>query len=133
MHSDITKSPIADAFTEGARLFEAGQHFEAHEVWEERWRVTTDETERRFLQALIQVAAAFHKLLKAHSTESALRLLGKALVKLHACPDRFADFDVAAFRTAVEGCVDRLACGQFEIDDIPKISPLLLRGEPTSV
>jgi predicted metal-dependent hydrolase len=125
----MTDPPKPQVLAEGARLFDAGQHFDAHEVWEERWRATTDETERRFLQGLIQVAAAFHK----HSTESALRLLGKALVKLQACPDRFADFDLATFRTAIARCADRLARGQFELADVPQMSPLLRRQAPTIV
>ncbi len=53
-----------DPFARGARLFDAGRFFEAHEAWEERWRVATDRAERDLLQGLIQVAAAFHKLVE---------------------------------------------------------------------
>jgi hypothetical protein len=35
----------------GARLFDAGEFFEAHEAWEERWRVATDKAEREFGRA----------------------------------------------------------------------------------
>jgi hypothetical protein len=66
---------VNDPFARGTRLFDAGKFFEAHEVWEERWRVATDQVERDLLQGLIQVAAAFHKLLVMKSTDAALRLL----------------------------------------------------------
>jgi hypothetical protein len=112
--------PLADAFTRGARLFDDGAFFDAHEAWEERWRVTSDETERRFLQGLIQVAAAFHKLLVVGSVDSALRLLAKGLTKLEACPDRFSGCDVATFRTGIAGCARAIAAGAFEPSSIPR-------------
>jgi predicted metal-dependent hydrolase len=31
----------------GARLLDGGAYFEAHEAWEDRWRLETDETWRR--------------------------------------------------------------------------------------
>jgi uncharacterized protein len=70
---------VDDLFARGARLFDAGAFFEAHEVWETRWRAAADKGEREFLQGLIQVAAAFHKLLVMKSTEGASRLLAKGL------------------------------------------------------
>ncbi|HEY2734587.1 MAG TPA: DUF309 domain-containing protein, partial [Polyangiales bacterium] len=54
--------PERDALRAGASLFNDGRFFDAHEAWEDRWRATHDDTERRFLQGLIQIAAAFHKL-----------------------------------------------------------------------
>ena len=46
-------------FRRGAALFDAEAWFEAHEVWEDQWRVSTGE-DRLLLQALIQAAAALH-------------------------------------------------------------------------
>jgi uncharacterized protein len=43
----------------GASLFNRGEFFEAHEVWEELW-MDCAATERRFLQALIQAAVALY-------------------------------------------------------------------------
>ena len=49
----------ADLHT-GARLFNAGHYWEAHEAWEEPWsRASGDE--RAYIQALILLAAALHK------------------------------------------------------------------------
>ncbi len=44
-------------FEEGCRLFDAGEYFEAHEVWEDLWNLA-EGARRAYLQGLIQVAAA---------------------------------------------------------------------------
>lgn len=44
-------------FEEGCRLFDAGDYFEAHEVWEDLWNLA-DGARNAYLQGLIQVAAA---------------------------------------------------------------------------
>lgn len=72
----------------GARLFDRCAYFEAHEVWEGRWRLETDETCGGLFQGLIQVAAGFHELVVVGSAESAVRLLTKGLAKLDACPTK---------------------------------------------
>jgi hypothetical protein len=46
----------------GIDLYHAGLLWEAHEQWEVIWRASADPTEREFLQALIQIAAALLKL-----------------------------------------------------------------------
>ncbi|MGO9836162.1 MAG: DUF309 domain-containing protein, partial [Polyangiaceae bacterium] len=98
------KHSVDDPFARGARLFDRGEFFEAHEVWEERWRVATDKNERQFLHGLIQVAAAFHKLLVMQSGEAASRLLAKGLAKLDACPARVQEMDLATFRERPRAC-----------------------------
>jgi predicted metal-dependent hydrolase len=52
---DWTRGELA----EGLRCYRAGEFFEAHEHWEVVW-LELQEPEKAFLQALIQVAAAFH-------------------------------------------------------------------------
>jgi predicted metal-dependent hydrolase len=46
---------------EGARLFNTGQFFASHEVWESLWH-EVEGSEREVLQGLIQLAAAYHHL-----------------------------------------------------------------------
>ncbi|HEX4355218.1 MAG TPA: DUF309 domain-containing protein, partial [Polyangiales bacterium] len=113
--------PQGDALRRGARLFNDGRFFEAHEAWEDRWRAATDEIERRFLQGLIQVAAAFHKLFVMDDVAAALRLLARGLAKLDACPERVAAVDLTAFRSAIRGCASALARGELARDRIPRI------------
>src|SRR5579864_3414930 len=50
-------------FELGLRLFNEGDFFEAHEVWEDVWRAAPRE-EKKFLQGLIQIAVGLHH----HST-----------------------------------------------------------------
>lgn len=112
---------MTDAFTHGARLFDVGAFFQAHEVWEERWRVATDTAEREFLQGLIQVAAAFHKLLVMKSASSASRLLEKGLAKLDACPTQVDGTDLVEFRVRLRECAKDLAAGHFTSAAIPRL------------
>ena len=85
-----------EALIAGARLFDDGRYWDAHEAWEERWRVETDERERKFVQALIQIAAALHKRHVTKDEAATARLFAKALAKLEAGP----------FRAAIEAAVD---------------------------
>src|SRR2546428_5738622 len=55
------KSTIVRSLEEGTALFNRRQFFEAHEVWEDGWRIA-DGRDRLLLHGLIQVAAGFHKL-----------------------------------------------------------------------
>ena len=55
MRLDWTRGGLA----EGLRCYSAGEFFVAHEHWEGVW-LQSQEPEKTFLQALIQVAAAFH-------------------------------------------------------------------------
>lgn len=88
------------ALVGGARLFDAGAFFEAHEVWEERWRIETDAGRRRLLQGLIQIAAALLKLGAARDggAASASRLFARGLAKLDACPALVAELGLGPFR-----------------------------------
>jgi hypothetical protein len=119
---------VDDPFARGARLFDAGEFFEAHEAWEARWRVATDETERRFFQGLIQVAAAFHKLLVMRAAGPAERLLASGLAKLDACPELVAERDLAPFCQQLHACGGRLAGGLFVREEVPRIYGLATGG-----
>lgn len=46
-------------YLQGIALFNQGEYFDAHEVWEDLWHDTAG-PERRFYQALIQVAVAVY-------------------------------------------------------------------------
>ncbi len=46
-------------FLSGIQLFNQGEYFDAHEVWEELW-MECPNAERRFIQALIQAAVAVY-------------------------------------------------------------------------
>ena len=50
---------LADAFAFAGALFDAGLHFEVHEVLEPHWVRTADPLERDALQGVIQVAVGY--------------------------------------------------------------------------
>jgi predicted metal-dependent hydrolase len=110
---------IADLVRDGARLFDEGHFFEAHEAWEAHWLVEKDETRRLLLQGLIQIAAAFHKLVDKDALEPAARLFDKGLAKLARCPQEIAGVELAGFISAVRACAEALAEGRFDRTMIP--------------
>jgi len=86
-------------FGRGVSDLTAGRFFEAHEEWEELWTRTEGE-DRRFLQGLIQMAAACVHLEKGR-TDPALRLSALALQKLEPFPASHGALPVAGFRAAL--------------------------------
>ncbi len=54
----------------GISLFNAGEFFEAHDVWEEWWQDCTT-ADRRFFQALIQAAVALYHFGRGNYTGAA--------------------------------------------------------------
>jgi predicted metal-dependent hydrolase len=55
-----TPEGLSERLIPGARLFAAGEWWEAHEAWEGHWMTATGD-ERHFVQGLILLAAALHK------------------------------------------------------------------------
>lgn len=73
---------IDASFARGVAAYEAGQHYEAHEDWEEIWLDDDDDDRRLFVQALIQVTSAIHKVRKRVAMRGAPGLLDRAIDKL---------------------------------------------------
>ncbi len=84
----------------GRALFNAGEHWEAHEAWEEAWQDEEGEV-KLFLQGLIQAAAAMHKAFVQEQPASCAKLLAKALDKLDPLADDMGGIDLARFREAL--------------------------------
>lgn len=75
------------ALAQGLDCYRNSEFFLAHEHWEEVW-LKLEEPEKSFLQALIQVAAAFHHL-KSGNSEGATSLLKRSLQRLELCQASF--------------------------------------------
>ena len=75
------------ALAEGLRCYRSAEYFEAHEHWESVW-LGLEEPEKGFLQALIQVTAAFHHYYRGNRVGAA-SLLRRALRRLEVCPAEF--------------------------------------------
>ena len=93
----------------GLRCYRAGEFFEAHEHWENVW-LGLQEPEKSFLQALIQVTAAFHHY-NAGNSAGAASLLQRALRRLEVCPAEFGGVNVGALRDEIREWVKALEDG----------------------
>jgi predicted metal-dependent hydrolase len=97
-------------FDRGAALFNRGQYFDAHEVWEDVWRAAPVE-EKRFLQGLIQIAVALHHHRRGN-LEGARSLLARAHRNLAIYADAYNGVDLMAVRNSIRVCEKALSEGQ---------------------
>ena len=88
---------LADALAAAAILFDAGLHFEVHELLEPWWS-RSEGHERQALQGLIQVAVGYQHLANGN-LPGARTLLDEGARRL--CAGRLADVDLAPFAAAV--------------------------------
>lgn len=93
-----TERMILPELEEGARLFNAGQWWEAHEAWEREW-LTAQGEQRAFVQALILLAAALHKRWVQGSLTH--RNYDKAQKYLGALPPRYGGVDLGVLNAEV--------------------------------
>lgn len=104
------------ALAEGLQCYKSGEFFLAHEHWEGVW-LTCAEPEKTFLQALIQITAAFHHL-ERKNLIGAASLLRAALQRLDAFPAAYAGIEVEDLRASVRAWL--LALDREEIaTDLP--------------
>jgi predicted metal-dependent hydrolase len=106
--SDICNMPMIldwtqGALAEGLRCYRAGEFFAAHEHWESVW-LHAPEPEKTLLQALIQLAAAFHHLGR-HNLNGARLMLQAALKRLAPYPDSFQGVSVASLSDEIRQCL----------------------------
>jgi predicted metal-dependent hydrolase len=87
------------ALAEGLACYRRQEFFLAHEHWEDVWRGSA-EPEKAFLQALIQIAAAFHHLGRGNAA-GAEKLLNAAAGRLERYPVEFGGIAVDAVREGV--------------------------------
>lgn len=91
---------------DGLACYQRGHYFEAHEYWEAVW-LTINEPEKSFLQALIQVTAAFHHFATGNRAGT-VSLLTRALRWLEQCPDSFGGIELAALRAEISAWVNAI-------------------------
>jgi predicted metal-dependent hydrolase len=100
---------VTACLAEGAAAFNRGAFFEAHDRWEDVWR-SLDGPERGWVQGLIQVAAALHKLQGAHP-QGCRRLLHKGLAKLAGAPAELQGYDLARLTSDATLLLEALETG----------------------
>lgn len=87
-------------FLAGVALFNAGEYFEAHEVWEDLWH-ERGPADRRFYQALIQAAVALYHHSRGNATGAA-RLCASGKRYMQPFAPVFMGVRVAEFWEALE-------------------------------
>lgn len=85
----------------GVAAYRGGNFYEAHEHWETIWREEDDATMKAFLQGLILVAAAMHKLDVQGSATGAQRLFDKADARLALVPDGTGGMSIRRLRDGI--------------------------------
>jgi hypothetical protein len=90
----------------GVQQYNDGYFFEAHETLEDVW-IRSPMPARTFLQAIIQLAAAFVHMAR-HEYPGTVRLLGHSLEKLVSAPNDFLGIDAAALRDDVRNALDQI-------------------------
>jgi predicted metal-dependent hydrolase len=96
-------------FVLGVQMHNGGEYYEAHEAWEELWRDEEDDALRIFLQGLIQVTSAFHKLFFQREPVGAGRLLARGLAKLAPYPGDYLGVALEPFRQGAAACGEAIA------------------------
>jgi len=82
----------ARVFHEGLKLFNEGEWFEAHEVWEDIWNMASGE-KKRFYQGLIQYAVTIEHIRRGNP-RGVRCVYETTLTKFVGLPDVYMGFDV---------------------------------------
>ena len=104
----MTRTPdSADArLDEGIRLFNAGEFFACHDVWEDLW-MDCHGPEKTFFQGLIHAAVSLHHFEEGNAG-GAVRMYGTSVAYLQAFDPVFRGIDVTGLLTELEHCFQPL-------------------------
>lgn len=98
-----------DGLAKGLACYRRGAFFDAHEHWEAVW-LRSPEPDKTFLQALIQITAAFHHLSRGNRAGTA-SLLGGALRRLESYPAEYGGVAVQPLRESLRAWLNALGDG----------------------
>lgn len=112
-----------EELAEGLACYRRAEFFLAHEHWESVW-LRLKEPEKSFLQALIQMTAAFHHL-QAGNSAGAVSLMRRVLWKLEHRPANFGGIAVTPLREEVHKWLLALEGGASPLPAaFPRINPI---------
>ncbi len=106
-------------YLQGIDLFNQGNFFEAHEVWESIWMRSQGDT-RLFYQALIQAAGALLHL-RNKNYRGAYSLEQASLDKFSQIPDAFLGLRVRDFCAGFSAIVQKGKSNSSNLSEIPRI------------
>jgi hypothetical protein len=116
MPFDWTRGALAD----GLRCYCNRDFFDAHEHWEGVW-LKCDEPDKTFLQALIQITAAFHHLQRGNQIGAA-SLLRAALRRLNPYPAEYGGIAVEELRASIRTWLEAIGLNTLPAElPLPKI------------
>ncbi len=97
---------------QGLKLFNEGEFFEAHEVWEDAWNAAPQPIEgtyarKRFYQGLIQCAVSLEHMRRGNP-RGAVRVFESAQTKFIGCPPRYLGIDHEPMRQTLSAMVNQL-------------------------
>lgn len=106
---------------EGIRLFNHRQFFASHEILEDFYQ-NTDAENRPFLEALIQLAAAFRMFADFGETKGPVRMIYQALVRFENFQPSFLEIQVKDLCQASEAWAKAAEKGAAPPATLPRIS-----------
>jgi hypothetical protein len=105
-----------EALDRGINLFNQQRFFEAHEEWEQEWRLMTEGGDKPFFQGLIYAAAAFLHYTRREYT-GARKLLSRSLTSLLAGVEEYPDISVGQFKEDLTGLQEPFASCKFDLNE----------------
>jgi uncharacterized protein len=109
------------AISHGIELFNSRRFFDAHEAWEAVW-LKAREPDKKFLQGLIQISAAFHHLSR-NNHKGLESLLRAGLLKIEHAPPNHRGMNFAAIRSAAGDWLAAIEAGaDLNPRELPKIT-----------
>jgi uncharacterized protein len=108
------------ALERGLALFNRGEFFHAHEVWEDWWRATTH-PEKQTIQGMVQLAVSMHHF-STGNLAGAKSVMKRALRNLEGAQTKFHGVDMVQLRSDMQSFMEELktgnAPGSFRIHEI---------------
>lgn len=128
--ADLSPQAETALYLKGIDLFNAGEFFAAHEVWEDLWRGSR-EVKREYYQGLVQCAVALEHFRRGNA-RGALRLYDTCRRHFSHVPDTFMGVDIVRFlagmQHALQPALDRPKSpehGEMVLDPL-RVPPLCL-------
>jgi predicted metal-dependent hydrolase len=121
-----TRNVLDERFHRGIQEFNRGSFFEAHDVLEDLWHEYR-ETDRSFLQGLIQVAVGLYHL-EHRNYKGARSQLSKGIAKLRQYGSHHQGIDLQDFVGRVEaslGYVERMEAGEALATEPPQTPSIM--------
>ena len=111
--------PYDARYLHGVGLFNRGEFYDAHEVWEDLWREASG-PEKQFYQGLIQCAVALEHARRGN-VRGALRLAERYPLRLTGLPRIFMGVDIADFLRQMDRATRGIRDGGIESSTLPRI------------